>query len=165
MKLIRICSFIFRFLNNTQHRGKSHTQLTGSEFQSSIRFLVKRTQECKFAPELAALRKGQTVPSSCKLKALNPFLDKNGLLRVGGRLINSNLLFDAKHQLILPSDDKLTKLIFEYFYKKKYLHIYAQGLVHQIRRQCWPIKVEGIARKIVHSCITCFSHNHKALEQ
>lgn len=125
---------------------------------------MKRGQEGTFVHELAALRKGQIVPSSSKLKPLDPFLDQNSLLRVGGRLINSNLLFDAKHQLILSSDHKLTKLTCEYFYKK-YLHIGAQELVHQIRRQCWSSKVKGIARKIIHSCITCFRHKHKAPEQ
>lgn len=125
MKLIRKCSFIFRLIDNSRHRNIKRKQLFGIEIQNSIQFLIKKTQEGKFSQELAALRKGLTVPSSSKFKVIDPFLDKNGLLRVCGTLINSNLSLDAKHNLILPSDQNLTKLIFEYIHKK-YLHIGAQ---------------------------------------
>ena len=36
------------------------------------------------------------------LAALNPFIDDNGVMRVGGRLQNSHLSFEEKHPIILP---------------------------------------------------------------
>ena len=69
------------------------------------------------ARELDSVRKRCNVSSTSYLKGFNLILDKNLLIRVGSRLENSNLPFDDKHQLILPGDHKLTKLIFEYYHK------------------------------------------------
>jgi hypothetical protein len=47
-----------------------------------------------------------------KLQQLNPFLDKEGILRVGGRLNNSPMPFNQKHSIILPKAP-VTALIIE----------------------------------------------------
>ncbi|GFT75610.1 integrase catalytic domain-containing protein [Trichonephila clavipes] len=84
--------------------------------------------------------------------------------RVGGRLCNADLPFEAKHQIIIPSKHKFTKLLFEHMHKK-FFHIGAQGLVHQIRMQFWPINGKGIARKTVHDCIACFRQKPTGVDQ
>ncbi|GBM63597.1 hypothetical protein AVEN_65876-1 [Araneus ventricosus] len=159
-KLIRIVSFIFRFINNTKAkecRNKVSKYLTAEELHRSTEFLARVAQLSEFKAEIDALKKGKDVAKTSKLKALDPFLDENSLLRVGGR-------FESKHQIILPSKHKFTKLLFEHLHKK-FLHIGAQGLVHQIRLQYWPINGKGIARKIVHDCIGCFRQRLRVIEQ
>lgn len=42
---------------------------------------------------------------------MHPFLDCNGILRVGGHLQKSLLSFDEKHPIILPKRDQLSYLI------------------------------------------------------
>ncbi|GBN61752.1 hypothetical protein AVEN_228269-1, partial [Araneus ventricosus] len=166
-KLIRIVSFIFRFINNTKAKecpNKVSKYLTAEELHRSTEFLARVAQLSEFKAEIDALKKGKDVAKTSKLKALDPFLDEKALLRVGGRLNNSDLPFESKHQLILPSKHKFTKLLFEHFHKK-FLHIGAQGLVHQIRLQYWPINGKGIARKIVHDCIGCFRQRPRVIEQ
>ncbi|XP_017788506.1 PREDICTED: uncharacterized protein LOC108571047 [Habropoda laboriosa] len=67
---------------------------------------------CVVTPnEIKRLQAGQTVARTSPLIALNPVLDKTGLLRVGGRLINAKLSFDYKHPIILPANHHITKLI------------------------------------------------------
>ena len=44
---------------------------------------------------------------------LLPYLDQDGILRVGGRLHRSDLPFNAMHQMILPKRHHFTKLIIE----------------------------------------------------
>jgi len=46
-----------------------------------------------------------------QLQPLHPFLDKEGYLRVGGRLQHSHLPYDSKHQLILLPVHHITELI------------------------------------------------------
>ncbi|GBL92712.1 Speckle-type POZ protein-like B [Araneus ventricosus] len=166
-KLIRIVSFIFRFINNTKAkecRNKVSKYLTAEELHRSTEFLARVAQLSEFKAEIDALKKGKDVAKTSKLKALDPFLDENALLRVGGRLNNSDLPFESKHQIILPSKHKFTKLLFEQLHEK-ILHIGAQGLVHQIRLQYWPINGKGIARKIVHDCVGCFRQRPRVIEQ
>ncbi|GFW72380.1 integrase catalytic domain-containing protein [Trichonephila clavipes] len=157
IKLIRIFSFIFRFINNIKAKESCNKEkyLTADEVKRSTEFLAKIAQLSEFKAEIDALKKGKSVSKTSKLKALDPFLDENSLLRVGGRLCNADLPFEPKHQIIIPSKHKFTKLLFEHMHKK-FFHIGAQGLVHQIRMQFWPINGKGIARKTVHDCIACF---------
>lgn len=49
-------------------------------------------QEQHFAKELKALKKSQSLH-----KSLHPFLDSDGLLRVGGREHNSKIAYSSQH--------------------------------------------------------------------
>ncbi|GFS70012.1 integrase catalytic domain-containing protein [Trichonephila clavipes] len=166
IKLISIFSFIFRFINNIKAKESYNKEkyLTADEVKRSTEFLAKIAQLSEFKVEIDALKKGKGISKTSKLKALDPFLDKNSLLRVGGRLCNADLPFEAKHQIIIPSKHKFTKLLFEHMHKK-FFHIGAQGLVHQIRMQFWPINGKGIARKTVHDCIACFRQKPTGVDQ
>ena len=53
----------------------------------------------------------QEVSASSPLKALHPFIDKEGLLRVGSRLQQSTLPYQKMHQMILLSNQHFTKLV------------------------------------------------------
>ncbi|GFU47083.1 integrase catalytic domain-containing protein [Trichonephila clavipes] len=166
IKLIRIFSFIFRFINNIKAKESCNKEkyLTADEVKRSTEFLAKIAQLSEFKAEIDALKKGKGVSKTSKLKALDPFLDENSLLRVGGRLCNADLPFEAKYQIIIPSKHKFTKLLFEHMHKK-FFHIGAQGLVHQIIMQFWPINGKGIARKTVHDCIACFRQKPTGVDQ
>ncbi|XP_054709076.1 sodium/hydrogen exchanger 3-like [Uloborus diversus] len=94
------------------------------------------------------------MPTS-KLKFLNPFIDQEGLIRVGGRLSHSDVNFNQKHPIILPAGNKLTKLIFQYYHKRD-LHVGPQALLNTIRLKYWPLGGRSAARKVVHECIECF---------
>ncbi|GFS58003.1 integrase catalytic domain-containing protein [Trichonephila clavipes] len=76
--------------------------LTADEVKRSTKFLAKIAQLSEFKAEIDALKKGKGVSKTSKLRALDPFLDENSLLRVGGRLSNADLPFEAKHQIIIP---------------------------------------------------------------
>ncbi|GFV83864.1 integrase catalytic domain-containing protein [Trichonephila clavipes] len=104
IKLIRIFSFIFRFINNIKAKESCNKEkyLTTDEIKRSTEFLAKIAQLSEFKAEIDALKKGKGVSKTSKLRALDPFLDENSLLRVGGRLSNADLPFEAKHQIIIP---------------------------------------------------------------
>ncbi|GFW91888.1 integrase catalytic domain-containing protein [Trichonephila clavipes] len=160
---ILLCS---KFINNIKAKESCNKEkyLTADEVKRSTEFLAKIAQLSEFKAEIDALKKGKGVSKTSKLKALDPFLDENSLLRVGGRLCNADLPFEAKHQIIIPSKHKFSKLIFEHMHKK-FFHIGAQGLVHQIRMQFWPVNGKGIARKAVHDCIACFRQKPTGVDQ
>ncbi|GFW27630.1 integrase catalytic domain-containing protein [Trichonephila clavipes] len=103
IKLIRIFSFIFRFINNIKAKESCNKEkyLTTDEIKST-EFLAKIAQLSEFKAEIYALKKGKGVSKTSKLRALDPFLDENSLLRVRGRLSNTDLPFEAKHQIIIP---------------------------------------------------------------
>ncbi|GBN39448.1 hypothetical protein AVEN_227952-1 [Araneus ventricosus] len=152
------------FLKNCLHKTVETGFLTATELDNAEKLLIKQVQSTTFAKEITALQDGKSVPVSSKLKSLDPFLDSNSILRVGGRLKNSNLEYDAKHQIILSNGHKITKLIFE-FYHKKCLHAGAQGLLHQVRLRYWPLNGKSTSRMIVHNCAICYKNKQVIADQ
>ena len=52
------------------------------------------------------------------LSKLNPVLDGEGILRVGGRLENAVIIYDAKHQIIFPYRHHITPLIIQKYHQE-----------------------------------------------
>ncbi|GBM82336.1 hypothetical protein AVEN_54770-1 [Araneus ventricosus] len=149
-------SFIFRFIFNSRNPHSLRSgPLTGDELKVASEYLIKEVQVREFSKEISALRKGNSIPKGSNLRNLNPFIDSNGILRVGGRVEYSNLTDNQKHPIILPKSHRLTKLIFVYFHHKN-LHVGPQGLLCAVRQKFWPIHGRNLSRKIVNDCITCF---------
>ena len=68
-------------------------------------------QQSSYAQEMRNLMEQQEVVASSSLKTLHPFIDKEGLLRVEGRLQQSTPPYKTMHQMILPSNHHFTKLV------------------------------------------------------
>ena len=103
-KLVRVIAYCRRW----KHHNKG--PLTATELQQARNAIIKMVQHLSFQDELTSLSKTPNAPLKSKLKRLNPFLDKDGLLRVGGRLKHSVLPFSQWHGIILPKSD-VTALI------------------------------------------------------
>lgn len=158
LKLIRIIAYVYRFIHNCKNHKSNQCKngpLTREELDNAELVLVKKVQMEYFPSEFAALKKGNSIPVKSKLRFLNPYLDKNEVLRVGGRLDNSDLTFDHKHPMILPSSSKLVKLIFQYYHNRDF-HVGPQALLNTIRQKFWPLGGRNTAREIVHKCVTCY---------
>ena len=85
----------------TQSRSKSvepEGSLMLEDVERAENFIIKRVQKRCFPEDLEA---GRPVKMSSRIARLDPFLE-NDLMRVGGRLVNSMLDWNAKHPLILP---------------------------------------------------------------
>nr|XP_042912917.1 uncharacterized protein LOC110282134 [Parasteatoda tepidariorum] len=128
------------------------------EIQRVETTLLRLVQQVEFYSEVKDLSsKGMVNPKS-KIKNLSPFLDTEGVLRVGGRLVHSNLSFDKKHQIILPNNHRLTNLILEMTHKRQ-LHVGPQTLLSIVRQKYWPLNGRNMCRKLVHNCVDCFKAN------
>lgn len=86
---------------------------------------------------------------------LNPFLDTQGLLRVGGRLANAPVPFDQRHPVILAPNNPLTSLIIRHEHVKL-LHAGCQATISSVRTQYWPLACKNTVKGVLRKCITCF---------
>ncbi|XP_063994277.1 uncharacterized protein LOC135171578 [Diachasmimorpha longicaudata] len=105
-KLQRIITYCLRF--KTRRRGP----LNLDELEAALQALVHWVQLENFAAVIKELRHphhGEHKPAALsKLVKLSPFLDKDGLLRVGGRLTNAHIPYSQRHPLILPCKHPVT---------------------------------------------------------
>ena len=84
-----------------------------------------------------------------------PFIDQNsGCLRVGGRLKKANIPLEAKHQLILPIDHHVTRLLFENVHKRL-AHCGREHLVASMRESYWPVRARILAKLTIKDCLLC----------
>ena len=61
-----------------------------------------------------AKRRDLPMKKTSSLYRLDPFLDENGVLRVGGRIRNAPVSYEIKHPVILPSKSHVTILLVRY---------------------------------------------------
>lgn len=115
------------------------------------------TQGQTFAQELLELNgKRERVSRSSRILSLdNPFSDKEGVLRVGGRLKNAILPYDQRFPIIIsPNHPFSTLLIREMHYKN--LHAGVNTLNSIIRETYWIVSARSEIRHVPRKKILCF---------
>ncbi|XP_055309915.1 uncharacterized protein LOC129573450, partial [Sitodiplosis mosellana] len=118
-----------------------------------------------FEKEIENLNKGIALPKKSKLKALYPFIDRNGLIRVGGRLENSKFNYNKKHPIIIPYGTQLTEMIIREAHMKT-MHGGNQLTLHQIRHEYWILQAKRAVKTFINNCVTCHrfrTHNSHQL--
>ncbi|XP_049865132.1 uncharacterized protein LOC126366187 [Pectinophora gossypiella] len=162
-KLKRIFAYIIRFINNCKNNSnKTKGQLTQRELDQSLTYLLKLAQNECFSHEITLINRKHKLTSSSLLQ-LSPFLDDRGVLRVGGRLDNTNFNFEKKHPILLDAKHHFTKLLMRAEHLRL-LHAGPQLLLSSFRDQFWPLGGRTLARKIVRQCVTCTRHRGKTME-
>lgn len=165
MKLIRVTAYCLRFINNLKNITdmKRTEALSSSELNEALITLTRIVQITEFAAEINALEKDKVIPSNSKILSLNPFLDEQRILRVGGRLRNSNLPYESKFPMIIPSSHAFTRLIVMYEHER-HLHAGLTGTLASVRTRFWPLNDRNTVRKIIFQCMTCFRVKPKSLD-
>nr|XP_034336122.1 uncharacterized protein LOC117692445 [Crassostrea gigas] len=77
-------------------------------------FIIKEVQHEVYQEEVQSIMKGSKPPKNSSLLSLNPVLDPNGILRVGGRLqhISTNRPYeDDHHPIIIPKGHHIALLL------------------------------------------------------
>lgn len=161
--LTRVVAYCLRwyrvYKTNKSKDGSASKYNTGNLFREELteanNVIIKIIQQTHFSKEYNHLCKKGEVPNNNKLLGLRPFLDSNGIIRVGGRLRNANLHYDSKHQILLPKEHFVTKLIILEIHTNN-LHIGPLSTLNLLRHKYWVLSGRSVIRKILHSCITCF---------
>ena len=104
------------------------------------------------------------VKKSSNLGNLKPVL-VDRVLQVGGRLQKAVvLLWDEKHQRILPKRHHVSQLIVRHYHESA-AHSGREQTLCELRRMFWIIGGRGLVKKTIRSCIRCRRMNAKSLEQ
>ncbi|XP_021961694.1 uncharacterized protein LOC110857403 [Folsomia candida] len=116
-RLQRITARLLRFIHNARaavqkKRGFaaesiSNPWLSTVELDVSLRHWISIAQEEEFASDLLQLRTKGKLPNKSSLLSLNPFLDKDNILRVGGRLRHASIPVHQKHPILLPPHHRI----------------------------------------------------------
>lgn len=155
--IIRSLAWVNRFVHNitcTINEERRSGELSPAELEQARGQVVRAVQHEAFKEELQQLRKGELLRSKCVLSSLYPFLDNQGIIRVGGRLQNSALPDEFKHPIILPWNHRATTLLVRELHLRN-LHAGPALLTASINQQYWIIGCQKVVHKIVQDCTRC----------
>ncbi len=145
------------------------------ELREATVVIIRLIQQDMYPLEYKALPKEKGLPPKSSLLSLNPYLGPDGLLRVGGRLMNSQVERSYKHPIIVPPNHKFTvlflEMIFIYlFICQKTVKLYMTCGERNLSRistcglstndgMCAPTVLDSLpttgSKKVINACLTC----------
>lgn len=162
-KVQRVFTYVLRFVNNCR---KCNVKLLGplqvSELNLSLSLLTKLEQAHHFKQVLASLKNDIPLKDASLCK-LTPFLDDVGLIRVGGRLGNSNLPFSRKHPLLLPKVCHLSDLVCDHYHLLA-LHAGPRTTQALIQQKFWIVSLRNLLRQRLFRCNICYRFTAKPVQ-
>ncbi|XP_052065131.1 uncharacterized protein LOC127704931 [Mytilus californianus] len=140
-------------------------QLQASSFNEEIVVLqsigVGKTYEDRHSTRIRNVKLKQTS----SLYKLDPFLDSDGIIRVGGRIRRAEYNLAVKHPVIIPRHSHVTELIIRHFHEKA--EHQGRGMtINEIRANgFWIIGCSTAVSKYLSTCVTCRKHRSNTQEQ
>ena len=155
-KIISITAWCLRFKHQAskQKEARPDHHLTTAELHQAEHRLVLLSQERSFPKDRHTLLLHKTLAPSSRLLALNPYLDEENLLRVGGRLSNSALTLSQKHPLIVDASDILVNRLCLYLHTCLG-HCGPTLLLASLSRRFHVINARKLTRSICRQCTIC----------
>ena len=152
--LFRVTAWCLRWLPR-RPTCTTGCRLTPTEIEAARLRWLRIIQRQDFAPEIQQLEAGRPLPNRSRLLRMNPYLDEQGLLRVGGRLRHSDLSLDAQHQVLLPRDNRLTELLVAETHRRT-LHGGTQLTLATLRQRYWIPQGRQCIKALLHRCPTAY---------
>ncbi|XP_061387580.1 uncharacterized protein LOC133322632 [Musca vetustissima] len=172
-KFIRIIAYVFRIFNrcpiSRSLKVKDVVHIAPKELEDTFWKVISLVQRSCYSSDIQAIESGTVAHPS--LQKLTPFLHKMkvgneeiNILRVGGRLTNAPIPYDARFPALLPKDHRFVKLFVEHLHRI-HLHAGPKVLLGILRQKIWIINAREVVRKIVRNCVHCFHYKPKLLGQ
>ena len=148
-------AWCLRFMFNAKirdHGKRRKKTLLLQEVNEAENRLLHLSQARHFKAEIQMLSKSITLPANSILADRTPYMDHNGLLRVGGHLGQANLDYSIKHPIILHRKDNLVKLLGHHIHEENQ-HIDPTGLLGLLSNGYYIIGAKHLVRAISQSCV------------
>ncbi|KRZ02713.1 hypothetical protein T11_3364 [Trichinella zimbabwensis] len=146
--LIRVTAYCLRFAQNCQSLASERT--------TDVNLSVKEiwNAEVRWLREVQVKGFGVKSDSAERVREFEPFLDQDGLLRMGRRLRRSTLPPESKHPIILPHNHPVTELLIKDHHVRQ-MHAGVNQTLVAIRTRLWIVRARKAVKKIIRSCPVC----------
>ncbi|XP_066270881.1 uncharacterized protein [Branchiostoma lanceolatum] len=127
--------------------------------------IVRHVQRSHYSEEIVSLQRSKGSVKSCSsIFQLNPKLDEEGILRVGGRLRQATLSEEMKHPMMLPKTSRVSELVIQEIHEDNG-HLGRNYVTSKVRERYWIPQVNSLIRQVNGKCVTCRRHHGKTGEQ
>ncbi|XP_043211655.1 uncharacterized protein LOC122376051 [Amphibalanus amphitrite] len=132
--------------------------LTVEELHRGETEILKATQKEAFQDEYALLstaKNEKKFSKKSRLFRLDPYLDKDGVIRVGGRISRSAMSPEVSHPAILPRHSHVTELLVKHYHEKTG-HSGRGSTLNELRAAgYWIVGGRSAVSSHILSCVTC----------
>ena len=156
-RMKRTMAWVLRFVSNSR---KVTPKITGhldtQEIYTAEITILRLMQEHYLKTDTSALKgKLKRVTKHSHIKRLDPFIDGQGIIRVGGRLRKGELADEIKFPIIIPKQSKIAQLIIAWAHMMVE-HSGRNTSLNEIRnRGYWVINSCSMARSVLYKCVLC----------
>ncbi|XP_050555621.1 uncharacterized protein LOC118273288 [Spodoptera frugiperda] len=166
-RLIRVIAYCRRFLRmkeSERNKIKITIWLTTKELNEAVLTCIKFCQLQSYSDEIESVKKNRKLNKGSRLTSLSPFLDDDGILRVGGRLHRASIDENMKHPILIPHKSHFTNLLIAEAHERT-LHGGPQLMLNYLRSKYWIINAKTLVRQHVHKCVICIRHSTQTHQQ
>jgi hypothetical protein len=163
-KLFRVTALVMRFVRNCKVIASERKlgAVDCDELEEAKRYFIVQVQSQHFINEIQCLSNEELVVNS-SLKTLNPVLEE-GVLRVGGRLMASDIDEGRKRPVVLPKNSSFTRLLVRSEHEEL-MHSGVGAVMASLRANYWILGLRGIAKATVRACVVCKRHASKPFSE
>lgn len=128
---------------------------TVESYQSAERWIILTVQREAFATECTALLNNKSLPRGSPILNLDPFIDDNGMLSVGGRLRRSQITSQEKFPLIIPKGHHIALLLARHYHQevKHQGRTFTEGAIRMAGY--WIVGGKRLVSSMIRKCVKC----------
>ncbi|KAG1655535.1 hypothetical protein GQR58_024454 [Nymphon striatum] len=149
-KMRRAVAYWFKYIDYLG-KVKISAKLSVCDIKNAEKAILKHVQQECFQEELKQLNLKGVVSKRSSIRSLCPFLDADGLIKVGGRIMHSS--DELKHALIISHKHPVARLIITDVHKVA--HLGSQWVLSIVRRKYWVTKGMSTVKSVLKKCVTC----------
>lgn len=117
--------------------------------------IVQTVQQETFREEIKSLSQEEIVSKHTPLRKLDPILDSDGVLRIGGRMSAATIPWEEKHPIIIPKNSHIATLLVQHYHERvahQGRHI-TEGAIRSAG--LWILGGKRLVSSVIHKCVIC----------
>ena len=148
-KLVRVIAWVLRIkkkflakLKKTNESQMRQGPLSAQELEEGRKHVIRHAQ-----------KNLQSRLLNNEFKMLSPFVDDEGIIRVGGRVDKAMVSYETKHPVLLPHDHVISRLIIQEAHRCG--HPGVATTVARTRTNYWIVRGHDLAKAVKYKCVLC----------
>ena len=152
--LVRVTALCARFLSRLRKTESAVGAVTVAETSSAKNRWIQYIQNAHYSDVVTALQKSKPHPLVGKL---NLFLDNDNIVRCKGRLANADLVYSARHPVLVPRSHLATTIVMDSH--RDVMHAGVPHTLARVRQRFWIPRGRSTVKSTIRQCQTCRRHN------
>lgn len=168
-RALRVMAYVFKFLRRRKDKAAGASECVSSplshdDLRHAKTRLIILTQTRHFSLERSRLDDSKPIDKKSSLLVLNPFLDKNGVLRVNGRLAHATLSYNERHPIIIPEKSRFAVLYLKFLHDLL-LHAEVRLMQQMIRQEFYIPRLKPLIKNAFTNVNHAPSTNSKCVRR